>query len=86
MARKIYCNGCDLEAKEVIINGKKQWRWVVKSFIEDCFENGEEVICNEKGKKESDLFENEDNEVIIEKDLEFLNQNLYDGIEGLYEY
>ena len=87
MARKIYCNGCNLEPKECIINGKKQWRWVVTSFIEDCFENGEDVVCNEKGKTMSDLFDKVDNDdVKIETDLEFLNQDLYDGIDGLYEY
>ena len=84
MARKIYCNGCTLEAMECIIKGKKQWRWVLTSVQEDTFENGNDVIINTKGKKESDLFD--EPEEYIETDLEFLNQDLFEGIEEFEQF
>jgi len=80
MARKIFSNGCFAEAHEIIINGKKQWRWVVTSFEDDTFENGENIIVNEKGKKEEDLFPQED-EPTIEENIDYLlNDDLYAGI------
>jgi hypothetical protein len=79
MARKIYTNGCNVEAHEIILDGKKQWRWIVTSFIEDTFENGEDILVNEKGKKESDLFP--ETEPYIENDIDYLlNDDLYAGI------
>ena len=39
---QIYTNGAFLESKEVIIDGKKQWRWVVELFEgADSFCDGE---------------------------------------------
>lgn len=81
MATKFMCNGCTIEPKECIINGKKSWRWVVTSFTDDCFENGELVDLNESGKTKEKLFNRE--EIKIETDLEFLNDDLYSGIECL---
>lgn len=86
MARKIYCNGCNIEPVECIIKGKKQWRWVVTSFIEDCFENGEDIICKEKGKKQEDLFEEPEDYYPNEKELELLNQDLFEGIDEFEQY
>jgi len=69
---------------ECIIKGKKQWRWVLTSVQEDTFENGDDVIINTKGKKESDLFD--EPEEYIETDLEFLNQDLFEGIEEFEQF
>jgi hypothetical protein len=69
---------------ECIIKGKKQWRWVLTSVQEDTFENGDEVIINTKGKKESDLLD--EPEEVIETDLEFLNQDLFEGIEEFEQF
>lgn len=84
MARKVYSNGCTLEAMKCTINGKRQWRWVLTSVQEDVFEDGEEVIINTSGKKESDLFD--EPEDVIETDLEFLNQDIFEGIEEFEQY
>lgn len=40
---EIFSNGVFLKALKVIINGKEQVRWVVTSFEDTSYFNGEEV-------------------------------------------
>ena len=77
MAHKIFAENVKAESVQVVINGKKQWRWVITSFEGDTYENGEDVIVNESAKTEKGLFV----EPEAESDYEYLKQDLYEGIE-----
>lgn len=40
---KIFTTGAHLQAIEIEINGKKQWRWVVVGFEDDTYFEGEVI-------------------------------------------
>jgi hypothetical protein len=42
-----FSTGVNLQAFEVEINGKKQWRWVAVGFEEDTYFNGENIDIND---------------------------------------
>ena len=77
MERKIFAESVKAEPMQGIVNGKKQWRWVITAFEGDTYENGEDVIVNETAKTEKGLFV----EPELERDFDYLNQNLLEGIE-----
>ncbi|MEA3464344.1 MAG: hypothetical protein U9R14_04730 [Patescibacteria group bacterium] len=57
----IFSNGVILQAVECIINGKKQWRWIVNSFEYDSFLNGKLINPVEYGTKQDNLTEKFEN-------------------------
>lgn len=40
---KVFATGVHLQAIEVEINGKKQWRWIVVGFEDDTYFDGETI-------------------------------------------
>lgn len=44
---QIFATGVNLQAIEVEINGKKQWRWVAIGFEDDSYYNGEVIDVND---------------------------------------
>lgn len=41
-----FTNGAYIEAVEVKINGRRQWRWIVTGFEDDSYQDGERVDIN----------------------------------------
>ena len=46
--RTIYTTGAFVEAVKCTIDGVTKIRWVVESFEDPCFEDGQEVVVNEE--------------------------------------
>lgn len=44
---QIFATGVNLQAFEVEINGKKQWRWVAIGFEDDSYCKGEIIDVND---------------------------------------
>ena len=44
---EIFATGVNLQAIEIEINGKKQWRWVAVGFEDDSYYNGEVIDVND---------------------------------------
>jgi hypothetical protein len=40
---KVFATGVHLQAFEVEINGKKQWRWIAVGFEDDSYYDGEAI-------------------------------------------
>lgn len=53
---KIFTTGAYLKAIECIIDGRKQWRWVVVGFEDDTYFNGEIVDIQDYADSFEDLF------------------------------
>lgn len=59
----IFSTGVYLQAVEVEINGRKQWRWIAVGFEDDTFFNGQLVDIYDYADNFDDLFKNFDADV-----------------------
>jgi hypothetical protein len=53
---KIFATGVHLQAVEVEINGKKQWRWVVVGFEDDTYFDGKIIDVYDYANSFEELF------------------------------
>jgi hypothetical protein len=53
---KIFSTGVHLQAVEVEINGKKQWRWIAVGFEDDTYFDGEIIDVNDYANTFEGLF------------------------------
>lgn len=56
---KIFATGVFLQAIEVEINGKKQWRWIVVDFENETYFNGERIDVYTYANSFENLIEND---------------------------
>lgn len=60
----IFTNGAFLSPGRVIVNGKEVWCWIVESFEDDSYCDGEMVYPRENASNKEELLE------MIDKELE----------------